>query len=370
MRSLHLGLTSSLLAVMLWSFAACSSSDDAEDLTPSPSTPSGEADARTVDADEPPGDTGAPEDAGVEDATPVDAGPDAALPTIDAGAPRLIEHIVAPKDADARVTSLNEDHYVYLDTTKPLRFQLVLWLTGASGIPKNEVGPLKESAARGFHAIGLRYTNNFAINGTSANDVCNTSNDPDCHGNVRLEALDGVDHSDRIAIPPQNSIEVRLAKLLTYMVSKFPGEGWEYYLDPSGTPKWSVIIAGGTSHGASAAGRISKARVLAGAVMSSGPFDSKGGVPATWTSGPSMTPVSKVFGLSHNADSQYAVHLLHWDKMKLPGAVTFVDGKPAPWGNSHRLTSARAGAGHGSMSNMSQAGYPAVWTEIFHVLEP
>jgi len=323
------------------------------------------ASGHTEDASAPPADDGDQGDPPLPPEEPQDAGlamPDAGG---DAGPVRLLEHVVAPKTADARVTTLNEDHYAYV-TTAPSRPELIVWLTGSSGIPKNERGPIQDLAKLGYRTIGLRYFNTYVINGTATNDVCARSTDANCHGNVRLEALDGVNHTPAVTVTPENSIEVRLAKLLVYLAAQFPNEGWGTYVDgAAGLPRWSNIIVAGTSHGASAAGRISKVRALAGAVMSSGPFDRKtNGTPAQWTAETSMTPVTKVWGLSHSADTQYAQHLKDWESMKLPGAVTFVDGKPPPWGGSHRLASARAGVGHGAMSKVGEGGYPTVWKTI------
>lgn len=286
---------------------------------------------------------------------------------IDAGPARLITHVFKPSAADARVTTFDDDQYAYLDTRAPLTLKLVLWLAGAGGAPAGDVTRLRDSAGYGFHAVAVRYVNNYAINGATPGDVCANDPDADCHGKVRLEALDGQDHSPKIAVPPQNAIEVRLGKMLQYLAAQHPGEGWESYVDAAGLPRWEKVIVAGTSHGASAAGRISKVRNLAGAVMSAGPFDHKGGQPAGWTSAPSLTPVNKIWGLSHSADSQYDQHLADWAAMNVPGAVTFVDGKPPNWGGSHRLTTARAGGGHGSTSGMTGDGYPTVWKTILGV---
>ena len=249
----------------------------------------------------------------------------------------LIEHIVAPKDTDPRIDNWLDNHYAYLDTRAPVRPQLVVHLAGASGTPQGTTAMLQEEASYGFHVIGLRYCNDYLIV-----NICNADTDPDCHGKLRLEAFDGMDHSPHIMVTTPNGIESRLAKLLAYLDMKFPGEGWGAFLDGGGAPLWPWIIVSGHSHGASAAGRISKVRPLAGAAMLSGPYDSKNGVPALWTTEQPMTPDDRVFGFTHTLESQHSQHLTDWKSLGLDslGMVATVDGKASPWGGTHEFQTA------------------------------
>ncbi len=320
------------------------------------------SDAPAADPVQVPGeDASVTSDAGTEpalDAAPDPSGEDTGAPAfdagpLDAGPARLIEHVATPKDADPTVTTYNEKEYAYRDTRVPAKNKLVLYLAGASGVPQGTVPMLKEVASYGFHTIGIRYVNDYLIV-----DICAQDADPNCHGKLRLEALDGVDHSSHIQVPPQNAIEVRLAKLLVMLAAKFPAESWSQYLETGGAlPKWSSIIVSGVSHGASASGRIGKVRATAGVVMLSGPYDNKAGNPAAWESEAPMTPVAKTFGFAHSADSQYSQDLENFAAMGLPGAATTVDVGAAPFGGSHRLTTSRAGGGH--RSTIAGGGTPA-----------
>src|SRR5262245_22420009 len=76
----------------------------------------------------------APEDATADrgTASTPDAEKGAAPQTPIPGAPRLIEHVVAPKEADPSVTTDIEPHYAYVDTrAQTMRPELVVYLPGA-----------------------------------------------------------------------------------------------------------------------------------------------------------------------------------------------------------------------------------------------
>lgn len=339
---------------------ACGGGDAEADAPSVPAAP-GASDS-AVPSDPSAKDSGAPSnDAGDPDAQPnEDAGPI----MLDAGPPRLIEHVVAPKTADPAVTTYDDNGYAYLDTRVPTKGKLALVLAGASGTPAGTVPMLKEVASYGYHTVSVRYVNDYLIV-----DICAKDKDPDCHGKLRLEALEGIDHSPHVTVPPQNAIEVRLAKLLALLHQRAPQEIWGSFLDGA-KPKWSAIVVSGISHGASASGRIGKVRATAGVVMLSGPFDNANGAPAAWTKQASLTPPSKIWGFAHTADPQTPQDLENWAAMGIPGNPTSVDNAAAPYGGSHRLTSARAGGGHGSTIAGGNAAFNDAYRAAWKLMYP
>ena len=297
------------------------------------------------------------------------------LVAVDLAVPNaLVEHIVKPAETDPAIDNWLEDHYAYRDFRVPAQGALVVYLAGASGTPSGTVAMLKELASYGFPVVGLRYCNDYAIV-----DICNADPDPDCHGKLRLEALDGQDHHPAISVSLPNGIDNRLPRLLAYLQRRWPGEGWGAYLDGE-RARWGKIIVAGISHGASAAGRIGKARPVARAVMLSGPYDSKAGVPAAWTSStPAATAPAGFFGFSHTQDTQSPQHLKDFVSLGLGalGAVQPVDAAKAPYNQSHQLTTSVMAKDAATAHSSTQAGgaspkaadgtpaYRPVWRYLF-----
>src|SRR5918911_850975 len=62
-------------------------------------------------------------------------------------------------------------------------------------------------AELGFPVVVPGYANDYDIR-----KLCMPADtpDPDCHGKLRLEALEGIDHSPHIAISPPDSLETRI----------------------------------------------------------------------------------------------------------------------------------------------------------------
>ncbi len=289
---------------------------------------------------------GGPGDAGVVDAGTKDAGstPDAG-PITDGGSgpnvnrtnPRLIEVKFKPNvpDPDAGLALGNEQ--AFLDTRSAPIGQLVIYLHGAGTIGANsncgsaEHGRLL--ARLGFHVFMPCYVSDYGV-GVCGNDI----------GGCRLEAFDGMDRNAAIAIKRPDSIEERVVRALNRLATTNPEGDWSWFL-VNGAPRWSAIIVSGISHGASTAGIVSKVKPLAGAVMLSGPLDTN----QAWLALPTQTPVQKIYGFTHTADTQHPGHLAAFQTMGLPGGATTIDGAAAPYAGSHRLrTSAPTTNGHSS----------------------
>lgn len=313
-----------------------------------------------------------------EPPTPIDTGPD-----VDRSEAKLYTVSKKPSELDASVMpgSTGDAHddtqYAYLDTRAEPEGRLVIFLVGATSSPGAGQTMGRYLAGLGFHVVVPAYANAYGVGVCSAN----VEDDVDCHGKVRLEALEGVDHSPHIEVDRADSAEGRVIKLLEHLRDNEPFGDWGYYLDATGAPKWSKIVITGHSHGASSAGVYAKHRAFERAVMLSGPFDSYAGEPASWTMLPPMTPLAKTFGFSHQLEDQYSGHLEDWEAMQVPGAVVDVGDVAPPYNGSHRLKThaaprgnANNGTYHGSTfasgsspMNGTYYVYDAAWRYLYGV---
>ncbi|OLC11177.1 MAG: hypothetical protein AUH41_01325 [Gemmatimonadetes bacterium 13_1_40CM_66_11] len=224
----------------------------------------------------------------------------------------LVPRVIAPRTTDPDidfVPVLNPElnhHYVWLDPSQKPRPKLLVFMPGAGGTarPASFLLVQEEAARLGYRVIGLMYQNDAEVVvkcGGSANPVGH-SLDPDCSRNMRLEILDGIDHSSVVTVTRANSIENRLAKLLAYLGDQFPDEGWSRFLEDDGTPRWSQIAFSGQSQGSGQAALIGTLHHVDRVVMFSGPPDAR--VPEEvdpWIS-IGATPAAKYFALFHDRD--------------------------------------------------------------------
>ena len=254
-------------------------------------------------------------------------------------APRpAVQHLVRPEALDPRADRWLEDEYALVDPAAPRANKLVVYLVGANNKPARGVAMAEELARMGFLVVVPMYANDYDIR-----TICSPARDPDedCHGKIRLEAFEGIDHSPHLEVQPANSAEVRVGKMLAHLQASFPGEGWGAFLDGE-KPRWSDIVIAGHSHGASSSGLVGKVRRVDRVVMLSGPFDNRDGAPAAWTRRAPATPLDRYFVLSHTQEDQFSQHVKNWEAMALPGPVTSVDGARPPFGHAHRLVTTLA----------------------------
>jgi hypothetical protein len=217
--------------------------------------------------------------------------------------------------------------------------KLFVFLPGTNGVPRVYSLILRAAAKRGYHAAGLVYPNSPSID-----SLCRPSTDTNCHWDARREIVTGNDLSLLIAVDKANSIDNRLAKLLTYLASRYPGERWEQFLLSDGSVDWSRVVVSGHSQGGGHAGVMAKLYWLHGACYFASPGDWSGAFKraASWTSEPSITPTDRQYGFTHLRDNRvpYASLSRDWAKMGLQafGSAVSVDGQSSPYGNSHQLT--------------------------------
>jgi para-nitrobenzyl esterase len=256
-------------------------------------------------------------------------------------------YFILPKDTDSEITTNLEPHYVALNTFVPARNQLFLFFPGTGGRPHLYQQIVNTAADLGFHAIGLNYPNDRAVNGPT---LCGgTNTDLDCYAKVRLEIKDGTDRTPLVTITRANSIENRLIKLLLYLHARFPNDGWGQYLEDDLSIRWSSIVVSGHSQGGGHAGIIGRYHLVARVVMFAAmDYNARAGRPANWialpSSTPNATPPERFYGFSHQRDQGVNFAILStqiWPAygMDAFGPVVNVDDTAPPYHNSHMLTS-------------------------------
>jgi hypothetical protein len=221
-------------------------------------------------------------------------------------------------------------------------------------------------ARRGFHVLGIAAFQDYDI----------LSKGADFFGDARRSVFEGVlyTHEGEFANIPMtkaDGVAQRTQKALQYLQSKFPDEGWGYFLQADGSVRWSDVIFSGFSHGGSNAARFAFLVEAARVVSLSAPRENLctrldlndcGGVVATWLSETSKTPMDRFFAITGKSDDQHLQHLFAMEKTGYTGAATPLDGAQPPYGNSHRLI---ANAAHTDFCQTSP--YQAACNYVFGV---
>jgi hypothetical protein len=189
-----------------------------------------------------------------------------------------------------------------------------------------------ETAARqGYHAIGLSYFNPQVVN-----SLCGGTMESDCLANVRRELIDGVDRTPVIGVPVADAIETRLSKLLAWLVTHHPQEGWSQFLDAQGGVRWEAVVVAGHSQGGGQAAMLAKDRVVARVVCFSSPGDDVNGTPASWLTG-HLTASNRYFVVSHQREPNALANTRAADAIGVPGQPFIVTIEPPDAGVTNRL---------------------------------
>jgi len=147
----------------------------------------------------------------------------------------LVVYTIAPKDVDSSVTRFLKDNYVMYRRSSSPQAELLVFLPGTFGRPANVQFFLATAAEAGYRAIGLEYDDVPAVA-----QACESDADPTCSQRFREKRAYGNNVTNDIDDTPEESIVNRLTKLLVYLNTAHPGDGWDGYLE-NGAPKWSRI---------------------------------------------------------------------------------------------------------------------------------
>lgn len=245
----------------------------------------------------------------------------------------LVQHLVSPSLTDPAIDRFLDDHYVWLDTSARSNHTLLVLMPGSGQRPAQFQLVQQEAARLGYHVIGLAFVNTGGL----ARLCPATGNPAACFEGARLETLDGIDRTPVVDVNPPNGIYNRLGKVLTYLASQYPEEGWEHFL-ADGSPKWQRIAVSGLSNGGAEAAMIAKTHIVARVIMFSSVTDSIGTASVPWVPG-HVTPVNRYFGLAHMHDGFFAPIQAGWDSLGMTvfGPAAVVETSDPPYGWSHML---------------------------------
>lgn len=260
--------------------------------------------------------------------------------------PPSVERLIYATTTDSQITATpggGEAPHVVINPSPSVnaKGELLVFLPGTQGRPTQYSYVVRAAAGFGFHAIGLNYPNQTAIA-----SLCGTSSDGNCFWTARNEVLygDGTPVAGQSDVTQADSIVNRLTKLLLWMNTNYPAEGWGQYLLGDGTVDWSKVVLAGHSQGGGYAGVMAKEVSLSRAVYFSSPADwnTLTDQPADWTLKPNVTPASRQYGFGSDADTlvpdthAFAI----WDNLGLwrpAGGPVLVDNSAAPFAGSHQL---------------------------------
>lgn len=246
------------------------------------------------------------------------------------------EHIIAPNTADPLSGAPNNYHFIYTNPNVAQKNKVFLFFPGTGGVPYAYRQILKLAANLGYHAIGLTYPNDIAIN-----ELCAGTTDITCHGRARQEVFDGIDRHPDITVDQNNCIQRRTQKLLQYLAANYPGENWNQYMNGDNI-QWNKIIVSGHSQGGGHAGIISKLFEVDRVVMfAATDWVTTQSRTAEWISWDGPTPAERYYGFIHRDDEMvnFLIEQLTWQDYGMDsfGALTLADTGTPPYGNSHML---------------------------------
>lgn len=263
----------------------------------------------------------------------------------------VLTYAVAPQLTDSAIDNWLEDHYVAVAPSVPARDLLLLFFSGTNGQPSRQQQLIRHGASLGAHAINLRYPNTRSVG-----RLCRRSPDPDCHEKVRQEILDGRDRAEQVQITPANAIENRLIKLLKYLHTQNPDQGWLTYLKGE-TIDWSALIVAGHSQGGGQAALIGKRFAVSRVILFAAPADYSRilQAPAPWLGTAGATLPTQYYGFVHTQDPGAARIQQAWQQLGMgdtPAPVD-VDTQPSPYDCAQRLLTSASpevpGKFHGSV---------------------
>lgn len=197
---------------------------------------------------------------------------------------------VEPAQTDPAIETVHGPNLAVYDPQASPRHRLFLFIGGTGSKATNSLALDRIFAKWGYHAISIDYENNV-MTASLAHSTNSTVFD-----RYRDAIITGAPVSDWIKVNPANSILNRVQKLLVYLATHDPNDGWDEFVK-DGKPLWNRIIVAGHSQGSGHAAYLGKMFNVDRVLIFSGPQDYLDDLhqPAPWQSGLSATPPSRFF---------------------------------------------------------------------------
>lgn len=155
----------------------------------------------------------------------------------------LIIQPVRASDTDPNISWELYRHYTFFNPDCTPRNTLLLHIVGTHDNPQSTQLYPAIAANNGYHVLSVKYPNDI-----SGQTACASSTDVDCHLKFRKEIIEGVDYSPEVSVDSINCIENRLLRLIQYMNTNYPTQGWGQYVSGN-TILWDKIAVSGHSQG-------------------------------------------------------------------------------------------------------------------------
>ena len=180
-------------------------------------------------------------------------------------------------------------------------------------------------------------------NSPTVGSLCDASSDSLCFDKVRQEICYGTPVSTLVSVDTFNCINTRLVKLLQFLLTTYPTDGWGQFLTGN-IVTWNTIVTSGHSQGSGHAMYLAKTQAVNRVAMFSGvdDFSTHFNKPAHWIYNSGLTPISSIYSFLHLQDD-VEPYPHEYSNMQALGLMstgddsTIVDNKTIPYNNSHCL---------------------------------
>ncbi|UKN03701.1 T9SS type A sorting domain-containing protein [Paracrocinitomix mangrovi] len=208
---------------------------------------------------------------------------------------------VRASDTDSNISWELFKHYTFYNPQCIPQNKLLVHMVGTYDNPGSTLLYPSLAANNGIHVVSLKYPNDQA-----AQQVCGGSTDIDCHFKFRKEIIEGIDYSTEISVDSVNSIYNRLIRLLQYMGTNYPTQGWDMFYTGDSI-HWNMLMLSGHSQGGGHAPIIAIDKPVNRVLMFAAPNDYSVnfGQVATWTS-MSHAAADSVYFSFNNINDQVA----------------------------------------------------------------
>jgi hypothetical protein len=238
-------------------------------------------------------------------------------------------YLVSPSKTDPNIKASDGENLVLLDEKAAPDANLLVFIGGTARFRgADEPGfDVAQEFAKSFPSAFLNVAVNLGYRVVSLDFeyapagtvICSRIQDRTCYERFREKKVFGTGNMPEVPTTPAESIVNRLTKLLRYIATQYPDQGWEGYL-VNGQPNWGRIALTGHSQGAGLAAFLAKRVKVARVILNSSPWDHYARPPGVdgWLFWPSATPYERWYGLYHAKEGQAAWMKQTYAALRIP----------------------------------------------------